>query len=133
MKVLTIRTSQKRQVVDLTEEVNELIAQSGVKYGVCQLFVKHTTCCLTTGEVGEGTDEDLLEVAENMIPKINFRHAHNPAHAWTHMASSIIGSSLSLPIEQGALELGTWQSPILLELDGPRERKIVVKLVHGQE
>lgn len=126
---IVVRTSKRKQVVDLTERVNEIIAQSGIKGGLCHLSVLHTTCCLTTGEVGEGTDEDLLEVAEKMVPQINFRHAHNPSHAWSHITSSIIGPSLSLPVEEGRLALGVWQSPLLLELDGPKERRVTVILI----
>lgn len=132
MPRITIKTTARKQVVDLTEKVNEVVQASGVKEGVCHLFVQHTTCCLTTGEGGEGTDEDLLEVAEKIIPQINFRHAHNPSHAWSHMASSIIGSSLSIPVGEGRLVLGTWQSVLLVELDGPKERKVVITLLGAQ-
>lgn len=93
------------------------------------MFTSHTTCALTTGEIGEGTDDDFLEVARRIIPQISFRHAHDPSHAWSHMAASLIGASLSLPIRNGKLELGTWQSVLLVELDGPRERNIIVTLI----
>jgi secondary thiamine-phosphate synthase enzyme len=96
---------------------------------VCALFVTHTTAALTTGEIGEGTEQDLLEVAEQIIPSIRFRHAHDPSHAWSHMAASILGPSLTLPIVDGRLALGTWQSVMLVELDGPRERTVYVTLL----
>jgi secondary thiamine-phosphate synthase enzyme len=89
----------------------------------------HTTAALTTGEVGEGTEEDLLDVVQQMIPRIRFRHGHNPSHAWSHMASSILGPSLMVPIANGKLVLGTWQSVLLVELDGPRDREVQVTLV----
>jgi secondary thiamine-phosphate synthase enzyme len=97
--------------------------------GLCLLFVAHTTAALTTGEIGEGTEQDLLDVVEQMIPSIRFRHAHDPSHAWSHMASSILGPSLSVPVTDGQLALGTWQSVLLVELDGPRERTIYVTLL----
>jgi len=78
--------------------------------------------------MGEGTEEDFLDVAEEIIPRLRFRHAHNPSHAWSHMAASLIGASLSLPVVNGELRLGTWQSVLLVELDGPRERQIMVGL-----
>jgi secondary thiamine-phosphate synthase enzyme len=84
---------------------------------------------LTTGEIGEGTEKDLLQVVEQMIPPIQFRHAHDPSHAWSHMASSILGASLTVPVSAGKLVLGTWQSVMLVELDGPRERTIHVTLL----
>jgi secondary thiamine-phosphate synthase enzyme len=84
---------------------------------------------LTTGEIGEGTEEDFLQVVAQMIPRIAFRHAHNPPHAWSHMASSILGPSLAIPVSAGRLVLGTWQSVMLVELDGPRQRDVHVTLI----
>lgn len=80
--------------------------------------------CLTTGEIGEGTEEDFLEIIEQLIPRIRFRHAHDPSHAWSHMAASILGPSLTVPVSSGKLALGAWQSVMLVELDGPRERRV---------
>lgn len=131
METLRIKTDRLKQVVDLTDQVNALIAKRKVTEGVCCLFVTHTTAALTTGEVGEGTEEDLLEVVEQMIPKMHFRHAHDPSHAWSHMASSILGPSLTVPISGSRLALGTWQSILLIELDGPRQREVRVTLIPG--
>jgi secondary thiamine-phosphate synthase enzyme len=86
---------------------------------------------LTTGEIGEGTEVDLLQIVELMIPKIAFRHAHDPSHAWSHMAASILGPSLTIPISANKLVLGTWQSVMLIELDGPREREIHAMLIQS--
>ena len=97
--------------------------------GLCCVFVTHTTASVTTGEIGEGTERDFLQVMEEMIPRIQFRHAHDPSHAWSHMASSILGPSLTIPVTAGKLVLGTWQSVMLVELDGPREREVNVTLV----
>lgn len=97
--------------------------------GLCHLFVTHTTAGVTTGEIGEGTEQDFLEIVEQMIPRIRFRHAHDPSHAWSHMAASIVGPSLTIPVSAGALVLGTWQSVMLVELDGPRERQVHVTVV----
>ncbi len=124
--IVRVTTSQRKQIVDLTARVNDLIQQAQLKNGLCVLFLAHTTAALTTGEVGEGTEDDLLDVVEQMIPKVRFRHAHDPAHAWSHMAASILGPSLTLPVKDGALALGTWQSVLLVELDGPRQREVHV-------
>lgn len=126
---LTISTTARKQVIDLTDRVNGLVTQAGMTEGICTLFLTHTTAALTTGEVGEGTEEDLLEVVERIIPQLRFRHAHNPSHAWSHMASSLIGPSLPIPVADGGLVLGTWQSVLLVELDGPKQRTIRVTLM----
>jgi secondary thiamine-phosphate synthase enzyme len=126
---LKVKTTGTRQVVDLTDQVNRQIAQSKIQEGLCLLFIQHTTAALAVGEVGEGTEEDLLDVLKEMIPKIRFRHAHDPSHAPAHMIASILGPSLTLPIAQGKLALGTWQSVLLIELDGPRERTVHVNFL----
>jgi secondary thiamine-phosphate synthase enzyme len=128
-EVLRIKTASVKEVVDLTDQVESLIRKAKMQEGLCSIFVTHTTAGLTTGEIGEGTEKDLLEVVEKMVPSIHFRHAHDPSHAWSHMASSILGPSLSIPVSSGKLVLGTWQSVMLVELDGPRERTIHVTLL----
>jgi secondary thiamine-phosphate synthase enzyme len=128
-EVLRIKTASVKEVVDLTDQVESLIRKAKLQEGLCSIFVTHTTAGLTTGEIGEGTEKDLLEVVEKMVPSIHFRHAHDPSHAWSHMASSILGPSLSIPVSSGKLVLGTWQSVMLVELDGPRERTIHVTLL----
>ena len=126
---LKVKTKETRQVMDLTDQVNREIAKNQVEEGVCLLFIQHTTAALTVGEVGEGTEEDLMDVLEKMIPKMRFRHAHDPAHAPAHMIASILGPSLTLPVAYGKLVLGTWQSVLLIELDGPRERTVHMQLL----
>jgi secondary thiamine-phosphate synthase enzyme len=128
-EVLRITTSHLKQIVDLTERIDTLIGKAKMREGLCSLFITHTTAALTTGEIGEGTEQDFLQVVEEMIPKIHFRHAHDPSHAWSHMASSLLGPSLTVPVSAGKLVLGTWQSVMLVELDGPRERDVHVTLV----
>jgi len=129
--VLHIRTTAVKEIVDLTDRLETVIRKANLQEGLCSLFVTHTTAALTTGEIGEGTDEDLLVVVEEMIPRIRFQHAHNPAHAWSHVASSLLGPSLTVPVSAGQLVLGTWQSVMLVELDGPRERTVHVTLIPG--
>ena len=129
--VLHIRTTAVKEIVDLTDRLETVIRKANLQEGLCSLFVTHTTAALTTGEIGEGTDDDLLVVVEELIPRIRFQHAHNPAHAWSHMASSLLGPSLTVPVSAGQLVLGTWQSVMLVELDGPRERTVHVTLIPG--
>jgi secondary thiamine-phosphate synthase enzyme len=126
--VLQVSSGHLKEIVDLTERIGALIRKAKMQEGLCALFVSHTTAALTTGEIGEGTEQDFLEVAAQIIPKIRFRHAHDPSHAWSHMAASLLGPSLALPVSDGKLLLGTWQSVMLVELDGPRERTVHVTL-----
>ena len=126
---LQVNTTELKQIVDVTDQVQGVIRQAKLKEGLCMVFVTHTTAAITTGEIGEGTEQDFLQIVEQMIPRIQFRHAHHPSHAWSHMASSILGPSLTIPVSGGKLVLGTWQSVMLVELDGPRERNVYITLV----
>ena len=128
---ITIRTRRDKEVIDITGEIEQWLAQSKIDNGLCNVFVTHTTAGLTTGEAIEGTDEDLMETLEKMIPRINFRHGHDPSHAPDHMISSIIGASLTIPLRNGKLHLGTWQRVLLVESNGPRAREIVVTALEG--
>jgi secondary thiamine-phosphate synthase enzyme len=128
-EVLRVTTAHLKEVVDLTPRIQALIERAKMRDGLCALFVAHTTAALTTGEIGEGTEQDLLDVVEQIIPSIRFRHAHDPSHAWSHMAASLLGPALTLPVIDGRLALGTWQSVLLVELDGPRERTVNVTLL----
>lgn len=129
MTTITISTRRDKQVIDITDRVEPFLAQSGTGDGLCNLFVRHTTAGLTTGESIEGTDEDLMETLEKIIPPIRFRHAHDPSHAPDHMISSIIGASLTVPVRGGKLLLGTWQSILFVECNGPRNREVVITVL----
>lgn len=129
MERIQVETKNPKDIVDVTSKLNGLLQKKAFQDGLCHLFLPHTTAALTTGEMGEGTDKDFLDVAEAIIPKLKFRHAHDPSHAWSHMAGSLIGASLTVPVMNGELRLGTWQSVLLVEMDGPRERQIIVSLV----
>jgi secondary thiamine-phosphate synthase enzyme len=128
---ITISTRRDKQVLDITDRVEQCLAKVGAQAGLCNVFVLHTTAALTTGEAIEGTDEDLMETLERIIPHMKFRHAHDPSHAPDHMISSIVGSSLTVPVRAGKLELGTWQRVLLVECNGPRDRSIVVTAIAG--
>ena len=126
MQKIIIKSLRNKQVIDITGTVNSLIRKQGWRDGLCALHVLHTTCALTTADLDPGTDLDMLDAFEEMIPKLNFRHPHDPSHVGEHIMSAIIGSSLTVSIKDGALSLGTWQRVVLVELSGPRERAVLV-------
>jgi secondary thiamine-phosphate synthase enzyme len=130
MHRLTIKTHKKREIADITEQIESLLwKQYGDKTGVCQLSVLHTTAALTTADLDPGTDLDMLDAFEHLIPKLQYRHPHNPVHVPDHILSTLIGTSLVLMVDRGLLLLGTWQRVVLVELDGPRERELVMAFV----
>lgn len=130
MQKLIVETKKKKQVIDITERVNEILkqVQNDESTGLINLFLLHTTAAITTADLDPGTDLDMLDAFEAMMPKLNYRHPHNPGHVTDHILSSIIGASLTLPFKNGKLILGEWQRVVLIELDGPREREILVSL-----
>ena len=128
MPTLTISTHKKKEIIDITDTIDSLLENSKKDISLCFLFIKHTTAALTTADLDPGTDLDMLDAFEAMMPKINYRHPHNPVHAPDHILSSIIGVSVAIPVLHNRLDLGTWQRVVLIELDGPRERNVVVTL-----
>jgi secondary thiamine-phosphate synthase enzyme len=125
MRALRIRTSRKDQVVDITTDVQ---GQLEAAEGICTIFVAHTTCALTTADLDPGTDQDYLEALRKLLPAIRYRHPHDPAHTPDHILATLIGPSVSVPVQNGQLVLGTWQRIVLLEFDGPRERDLYVSV-----
>src|SRR5450755_98870 len=118
MKTTTIRTRKKDEVVDITETVEESLREMNAGDGVGMGVAAHTTCAITT------TDLDLLGALRRLLPKMSYRHPHDPAHTPDHILSSLIGPSVTVPYANGRLLLGTWQRIILVELDGPRQRTV---------
>ena len=128
MQRLAVNSRKKREVLDITDLVEEQLAKNGHASGICHLLVLHTTAALTTADLDPGTDLDMLDAFEAMMPKLRYRHPHNPAHVPDHILSALIGTSLSLPFEDQKLLLGTWQRVVLIELDGPRERELAISV-----
>jgi secondary thiamine-phosphate synthase enzyme len=132
MNRLSVKTRKKREVLDITDLVEEQLGRNGSASGVCHLLILHTTAALTTADLDPGTDLDMLDAFEAMVPKLRYRHPHNPAHVGDHILSALIGTSLSLPFEKKKLLLGTWQRVVLVELDGPRERELALSILAEQ-
>ncbi len=126
MQRLTVRTRSKREVIDITDLVQGVLNNYDGRTGTCHLSILHTTAALTTADLDPGTDLDMLDAFEAMIPKLRYRHPHNPAHVPDHILSALIGTSVTVPAEKGHLLLGTWQRVVLVELDGPRQRDVVL-------
>lgn len=128
MHRLTVTTHRKREVLDITDLVEKQLGANRTASGICNLFILHTTAALSTADLDPGTDLDMLDAFEAMVPKLRYRHPHNPAHVPDHILSALIGTSVALPFEKKQLLLGTWQRVVLIELDGPRERELAIAI-----
>jgi secondary thiamine-phosphate synthase enzyme len=126
VRKFTVPTHSKREILDITDQISALLPRAT---GVACVNILHTTAALTTADLDSGTDLDMLDAFEAMMPKLRYRHPHDPAHVPDHILSSLIGSGLPLPVEDGSLILGTWQRVILVELDGPRPRELTLQFL----
>jgi secondary thiamine-phosphate synthase enzyme len=133
MQRFKVKTRKKREIVDITDQVEAVLGRTySGQTGICHLSVLHTTAALTTADLDPGTDLDMLDAFDHLIPKLQYRHPHNPEHVPDHILSGLIGTSVALPVEGGKAVLGTWQRVVMVELDGPRDREIVLALTPEQ-
>lgn len=129
---LEVETVSRTQMVDITSRVREKVRESGVREGVCMVYVPHTTAGVTVNENADpAVARDILGRLEELVPREGgYRHAEGNADA--HIKASLIGFCQFLPVEGGDLSLGTWQGVFLCEFDGPRRRKVTVRVIPGE-
>ena len=128
-KVITVDTNSRTEMFDITAEIQQVVRESNKKDGLCIILVPHTTAAIT---VNENADPDVLEDILKQLEKIvpfddNYRHLEGNSAA--HIKSSMMGSSVSVVIENGQLKLGTWQGICFCEFDGPRTRNVWIKII----
>ena len=128
---LTVPTRRRSQLEDVTERVQQVVANSGVAEGICYVVVPHTTAGVTINEAADpAVVHDMLNYFEELVPPdTSFLHAEGNSDA--HIKSAMVGHSAVVPIEGGELVLGTWQGIYLAEFDGPRPRTLLVKILLG--
>ncbi|HEX2832879.1 MAG TPA: secondary thiamine-phosphate synthase enzyme YjbQ [Thermoanaerobaculia bacterium] len=120
-----VRTSEREQILIVTDEVNAALTKLHATDGICTIVVPHTTCAISVNENADpDVPADLTKALRAMIPNVRFQHGEGNSDA--HLLSMLIGCSLTWPYRNGRLVLGTWQGIYFIELDGPRERKVSV-------
>jgi len=118
-------------MIDITADVEKLIPKGDD--GICVLFTQHTTCGLTINENADpDVKSDMLGFLQRLIPQYEPSFKHFEHNSDAHIKSSIVGSSVTVPFENGKLQLGRWQGIYLCEFDGPRERKVLVTILAGE-
>lgn len=129
MAEFSVRTRKKQEMVDITERVEDLVKQSGVSDGICLVYVPHATAAVAINENADpNVCEDILDALGHMIPEGPWRHDRIDNNATAHIKATILGPSEAVPLRGGHLRLGTWQRLMLVELDGPRERTVIVEV-----
>jgi len=125
---ITLRTGRKTQIVNVTEEIRDACSRLGVADGLLLISVRHTTCALSVNEDEEGLCHDFERLGESLLSpfrgKDGYRHDTIDDNAQAHLTSVLLGHSVTIPLSGGTPVLGTWQSILLLEMDGPRSRTL---------
>lgn len=126
-----VRTATRNEMLDLTPLIQRAIDRNKIREGLAVVFVSHTTAAVT---INENTDpdvrHDVLRKLETMIPFEEAYYQHNEGNSDAHVKASLVGHSVTVLIEGGKLQLGRWQAIYLCEFDGPRERRVLVKIIN---
>jgi len=129
MEHITVSTHTREELLDITSDVQEIISRSGVREGICYLFVPHTTAGITLNENWDpDVRRDMLVTLSDMAPA-DPRHRHMEGNSPAHIKASLCGASAIVFISDGRLQLGSWQGIYLTEFDGPRRRQVWAKIV----
>lgn len=127
IKSFEVATKKREQIVDITKQVERVVRDSGIKQGLCFVFVPHATAAVIINEnYDAAVCDDILSFLKQQIPQGVWKHDAIDNNADSHIKSSLLGVSQVIPIEDGKLMLGTWQGIGLVELDGPRKRNVIV-------
>jgi len=129
IRYINVKSRTRVEFIDITEKIQEIIKEEGVKEGVCYIYVPHTTAGIT---INEGADpsvqRDIIATLSKLVP-FEGDYAHREGNSDAHIKSTIVGVSQVVFIESGRLSLGTWQALYFCEFDGPRHRRVQVKIV----
>ncbi|MDT7543257.1 MAG: hypothetical protein QOE33_3161 [Acidobacteriota bacterium] len=129
MLKIKVRSREREELVEFTDEVRHRLKDSGAREGVCVLFVQHTTAALTVNENADpDVPRDMLHALRTLVPQhgMDFRHAEENSDA--HIKATLVGSSVTIPFADGELLLGRWQGIFLCEFDGGRERQVIMSI-----
>lgn len=125
----SVRTSRQKCLTDITGSVTAALAKSKIQDGICLVFTPHATAGVIINEFEPNITQDFETIFDKLIPPAGYRHNSIDDNAQSHLKSGVIGSDRAIPVEGGSLLLGTWQRILLCEFDGPRERRVIVKVV----
>ena len=124
---VTVQTRQRYEMVDLTKRVAQIVSDAGVDEGLCSVFVPHATAAIVIHENDDpNLCTDLLDALDKLVPEGVWKHDRVDGNGAAHIKSAILGPSETIPVRGGRLLLGTWQAIMLVDLDGPRQRRVVV-------
>lgn len=129
--ICTVKSKNRTELIDITSRVEDIVLSAGIGQGLCMLYVPHTTAAITINESADpSVKDDILMIINDIIPwEAGYRHLEGNSPA--HIKSTLIGPSELIAVENDRLVLGTWQGIFFCEFDGPRTRKVHVRLIKG--
>lgn len=129
MRSFSVKTSTRFEMIDITRQIRDIIREADTGSGLCYVFVPHTTAAVTINENADpDVPSDIISILDRLIP-LHGPYRHGEGNSAAHVKASLIGASETVLIENGQLVLGTWQSIFFCEFDGPRMRKVFVKVI----
>jgi secondary thiamine-phosphate synthase enzyme len=131
LKKINIHSQNRYQLIDITKEIEEAVREDNVVNGLAVVFVPHSTAGLILTENEEGLKKDWISFLSSLVQKEELFHNKIDNNADSHLLSGLLGQNKILIIDSGHLLKGTWQQIFLVELDGPRERTIIIKILEG--
>jgi secondary thiamine-phosphate synthase enzyme len=133
MEMVRVKTDRRTQLVDVTAQVQRIVAESRVASGVCYIYVPHTTAAVVINEHADpDAARDLEGVFDRLVPQKG-PYRHSEGNTDSHAKAALVGASQMIFVEGGKLALGTWQGVFFCEFDGPRERKMWVRIIEGEK
>jgi secondary thiamine-phosphate synthase enzyme len=130
--ILSVKTKSRTELIDITSQIAEQVRQSGVSDGLCMLYVPHTTGAVTINESADPSVRGDIQMVLNQIVPWEANYKHLEGNSPAHVKATLVGATELLAIENGALVLGTWQGIFFCEFDGPRTRKIHVRILDAK-
>jgi secondary thiamine-phosphate synthase enzyme len=128
---ITINTSSRTELVSITSKVNEFVSGAGIDNGILVVYCPHTTAAITINEDADpSVRSDMNRFLNKLIP-VDFGFSHMEGNSDAHIKSSLVGASETIIIENGGMVLGRWQGIYFCEFDGPRRRRIILKIIPG--
>jgi len=132
MMDMDIQTTTRTELIDITDRVRAVVKEHGIKDGICVISTRHSTGSIMINENERGLRNDILDMLEKLVPENeSYAHNQNDNNAHAHLRAVLLGMSETVPVEDGHMVLGTWQSIFFVELDGPRKRSINIKIVES--
>lgn len=128
-EIITVRSENRMEIIDITALVEASVRKSGISNGICLIHLPHATAALIANENESGLIRDIMRKIKEDFVREGWEHDRIDDNAYAHITSSFIGASRAFPVVSGKLMRGTWQNIMLVELDGPRERKVVITVV----